>query len=103
MAYSKGQWTEVTTDDGDVWVLAGDAKPGELHSYLIGNLEDTCEECHANAQLIVTAPKLYEALERIAQVDSVSEANLIAREALSALAAPATASGRRPLKWSELL
>lgn len=24
MAYSKGQWTEVTTDDGDVWVLAGD-------------------------------------------------------------------------------
>ncbi len=66
-SFTKGKWTEYTDENGDVWVLAGNVKPEEMHAYLIGNMEDTCGECHANAQLMVNAPKYYAALKRIAR------------------------------------
>jgi hypothetical protein len=60
--YTQGLWSEMTDENGDVWVLAGKEKPGGMHSYFIGNLEDTCSECHGNAELIMMAPVLNAAL-----------------------------------------
>ena len=60
MNHSPGPWKEKITDDGLVWVLMPDA-----HRVSIGDMEETCGICHANARLIASAPALLEALETI--------------------------------------
>ena len=66
--FTQGEWREHTDENGDVWVLVGDARPGAMHAYHIGNLEDTCGECHGNADLMINAPKMYyAALKHIAE------------------------------------
>ena len=64
--FTQGEWREYTDEDGDHWVLAGKGTmPGDMHSYYIGDLEDACGECHGNANLMVNAPRLYNALKHI--------------------------------------
>jgi hypothetical protein len=60
MKYSSSPWKYVETDDGDILVVMD-----KTHDILIGNLEDSCGICQANARLISTAPELLEALENL--------------------------------------
>lgn len=59
-SHSPAPWHETENDDGDVIV-----RMDENHFVVIGNLEDTCETCHANAHLIAASPKLLDALRDI--------------------------------------
>lgn len=63
MKYSPAPWKEEETEDGDVFVVMDEA-----HRVLIGNLEDTCGTCHANARLISAAPELIALLEDLVEV-----------------------------------
>ena len=58
MNHSPGPWEEKVTDDGLVWVLMPDG-----HRVSIGDMEETCGICHANARLIAAAPEMLKALE----------------------------------------
>jgi len=55
--YTPGPWEETENMDGDLIV-----RMDISHMIVIGNLEDTCSVCHANARLIAAAPELLEAL-----------------------------------------
>ena len=61
-------WKEVDTEDGYCIVVMDDS-----HSILIGNLEDTCETCHANSRLISLSPELYQALTTIEDYSAGTE------------------------------
>lgn len=61
--FSPAPWAEETTDEGDVFVVMD-----KHHKVLIGNLEDTCSVCHANARLIKSAPHLFHALEKAVEM-----------------------------------
>lgn len=53
MKHTQGGWkVEDTDEEGNIWIRI----PG--HDIFIGNIEDTCGECYANARLIAAAPKL---------------------------------------------
>ena len=52
MTHTPGPWAVDITDEGELWVRI------LQHDLFIGDLEDTCGECHANAQLIAAAPDL---------------------------------------------
>ncbi len=58
--HTPGPWEEKITGDGLVWVIMPDA-----HRVSIGDMEETCGICHANARLIAAAPDLLAALEDI--------------------------------------
>ena len=63
--HTPGPWKVVTTDEGQTWVCPEGTKPYDMHSYFIGDLEDTCGECFANAYLMAAAPKLLEVCEEV--------------------------------------
>jgi hypothetical protein len=88
--HTPGNWYEFIDKVGDVYVLAGDAKPGEHHAYYIGNMEDTCGECHANADLMAAGPDLLEACaafieawEKSLQLEKTDVALRLARAAIA--------------------
>ena len=60
--YTPAPWEETENMDGDLIV-----RMDISHMIVIGNLEDTCSACHANARLIATAPELLKALEDVRQ------------------------------------
>jgi hypothetical protein len=60
MKYSPAPWHVTENNDGDILV-----RMDKSHAVVIGNLESSCEICHANADLIAAAPDLLEALERL--------------------------------------
>ena len=62
MKHTPGPWQEVVDVDGDVWVCPEGERETHAHTYYVGNMENTCGECHANARLIAAAPELLAAL-----------------------------------------
>jgi hypothetical protein len=59
---SEERWKTVTTDDGDCYIVPPRTSPGDQHSYFVGNLEDTCGECHKQAEFVVKACNNHKAL-----------------------------------------
>ena len=53
-------WKAIVTDDGEL-IIHMEGSPS--HNLLIGDMESTCGECHANARLIAAAPNLLAACE----------------------------------------
>lgn len=62
MKHSPAPWKVTEDENGDTFVV-----PEEdfAHRIFIGNLEDTCSTCYANANLIASAPELLETLELV--------------------------------------
>jgi hypothetical protein len=58
MSHTPGPWKDEITEEGELLV-----RMDKRHSVYIGDIEDTCRECHANARLVAAAPELLEALQ----------------------------------------
>lgn len=52
---SKEEWEVVITDDGKCYIVPPMTTPGDMHSYYVGDLEDTCAQCHKQAYFVVRA------------------------------------------------
>lgn len=58
--HTPGPWRDEVTDDGNLCVVIG----SKAHQRIwIGDIENTCGECRANARLIAAAPALLAACE----------------------------------------
>ena len=55
-------WYTEIDNDGGFWLVLD-----ENHRWFVGDLEDTCIECHAYAEMSASAPRMYNALLNIAQ------------------------------------
>lgn len=62
--HTPGPWEDIINDEGELWVVIDNGD----HDIFIGDMEDTCGECHANAQLIAASPDLLAVCEALVNV-----------------------------------
>lgn len=91
MGHTPGPWKVEIDSDGSVLIMCSDG----AHRYYIGDMEDTCTECHANARLIAAAPDLLEACRAFIEADMqwTDVANAVLEQMEAAIA---KAEGREP-------
>ena len=56
------EWTTETDKEGNFFLVLDDN-----HRWIVGDLEDTCIDCHDYAEMAASAPRMYNALLNIAQ------------------------------------
>lgn len=57
---SDGEWKSVVDEDGDLVVHMGTS-----HHVVFGNMEGSCGECHANADITALVPQLLDVIENM--------------------------------------
>jgi hypothetical protein len=68
--HTPSPWKTKITDDGELWVIVGD----HIEIY-IGDLEETCGECHANARLMAIAPEMLKVCKKLAEFSCNKDCN----------------------------